>query len=239
MRALSERLQRNSNPEFTPSERKDFLDYFLEAQKEKPEVVDNGLLINYLLVNLFAGGDTTAITLGACIYYVLKTPQVYEKLRAELDAADLSYPVKWSEARNLTYLDAVLTEASRVHSGVGMMLERVVPKGGLTLPDGRFIPEGCIVGMNPWVVHRNKEHFGPDAEEFVPGRYLKGDSETEEQFALRVTKMKVANLTFGAGVRTCLGKNLTRFESSKFIATLFKHYDVSLNTPTTQVSRSS
>jgi Fe-S cluster assembly ATPase SufC len=34
----------------------------------------------------------------------------------------------------------------------GLMLERIVPKGGHTLPDGRFVPEGTTVGMNPWVI---------------------------------------------------------------------------------------
>lgn len=227
--ALAERLERNRTGNISQSDRKDFLDYFLAAQRDKPDVVDDGLLINYLLINLFAGGDTTAITLGATIYYVLKHPEVYKKLRLELDNTELSYPAKWSEARNLPYLNAVLNEAARLHAGVGMILERVVPSGGCALPDGRFIPEGSIIGMNPWIIHRNTDYFGRDANVFNPNRYLKTDDESDEQFAIRSSKMKQANLTFGSGVRTCLGKNLSRFESTKFIATMFAYYDVSLN----------
>lgn len=32
------------------------------------------------------------------------------------------------------------------------------------------------VGVNPWVVHRDKEVFGDDAESFRPDRWLKNDS---------------------------------------------------------------
>lgn len=50
-----------------------------------------------------------------------------------------------------------------MHPGVGLPLERVVPPEGLKLPDGRFIAAGTAVGMNAWVVHREKEIFDPDA----------------------------------------------------------------------------
>lgn len=37
-----------------------------------------------------------------------------------------------------------------MHPAVGLLLERHVPKGGIILA-GHFLPEGSIVGMNPWV----------------------------------------------------------------------------------------
>lgn len=37
-----------------------------------------------------------------------------------------------------------------MHPAVGLLLERYVPKGGVELA-GKYIPEGTIVGVNPWV----------------------------------------------------------------------------------------
>lgn len=77
-----------------------------------------------------------------------------EKLVGEIDEAatraDFGEFVSWKAAKQMPYLDAVIKEALRMHPAVGQLLERHVPEGGATF-DGHFIPEGTIVGMNPWV----------------------------------------------------------------------------------------
>lgn len=57
--------------------------------------------MGYLLVNLLAGADTTAITIRAIFYYVLRNPEVYKKLEAEVVAADLGRVAPYSAARAL------------------------------------------------------------------------------------------------------------------------------------------
>jgi cytochrome P450 len=52
-----------------------------------------------------------------------------------------------------------------------MLLERIVPVGGATF-DGVFLPGGTIVGMNPWVVTRDRNVYGEDATEFRPERWI-------------------------------------------------------------------
>ena len=64
----------------------------------------------------------------------------------------------------------------RLHSGVSYPLERVVPQGGAKIC-GQFVPEGTVVGVNAWVVHRNKDIYGSDAEQFRPERWLDADEE--------------------------------------------------------------
>lgn len=176
---------------------------------------------------MLAGSDTTAITLRAIVYYVLKNPDVHHKLLQELDAANLRVPVPYRAVQSLLYLGAVIEEATRMHPAVGLLLERVVPAQGLTLPGGRFIAPGTIVGLNAWVVHRDKIVFGQDAESFNPERWLQGPDETTTEFESRRSRMREANLTFGGGNRVCLGKNLSTLEIYKFIATLFLIYQVS------------
>lgn len=215
-----------------PEKQKDFLDYFVKLKDENPGVIDVNQIISFLLINILAGADTTAATLCAIVYYVLKNPRVHQKLQEELDCSGLTIPASYDEAIKLPYLSAVIRETMRMHPGVGLPLERVVPQSGLTTPDGTVLPPGTIVGMNPWVVHMDKTTFGQDAASFVPERWLQSPLESEEEFKTRTTSMKNADLTFGAGKRACLGKNVSLLEIYKIIPLLFMKYDMRLVDPT-------
>lgn len=211
----------------------DMLDGFLEIQKANPENFPDNAVVGSILVNMMAGADTTAILLKSIVYYTLKNPKVYKKLQEELDSAKLSQPITHAAASTLPYLDAVIRESARIHPGVGLLLERIVPAGGLTLSDGTVIPPGTIVGMNGWVIHQDKQIFGQDAASFNPDRWLRdvASGETEEEFQSRHAAMKAADLTFGAGNRICLGKNISLLETYKVVARLFLNYDMSLADP--------
>lgn len=138
------------------------------------------------------------------------------------------YPVPYKNAKDIPYLAAIISEALRVHPPVGSMLERVVPTEGLRLPDGRFLPPGTLVGMNAWVLNADKAIYGPDADQFVPERWLPRDGETAAEWEDRKRKMRETDLTFGAGKRVCLGKNVGVAEVYKLTATLFSLYKVSV-----------
>jgi cytochrome P450 len=66
---------------------------------------------------------------------------------------------------------------------------------------GEHIPGGTIVGCNAWVVHRRPEIFGEDVDIFRPERWL-------EASPAQLKEMKATMFQFGAGARTCIGKNI-------------------------------
>ncbi|KAK6831801.1 hypothetical protein RU639_002886 [Aspergillus parasiticus] len=175
--------------------------------------------------NIMAGADTTAISLSAVIYSLLKNPGAETKLREEIDtlaaAGKLSNPVTFEQARHMPYLQACLKEALRVHPAVGRPLLRVVPPEGLTIA-GQYFPGGAIVGVNAWVAHYNEDIFGRDAATFRPERWLESDKE-------KLSVMEQSLLTFGAGVRTCIGKNLSMLEMSKVIPELYRQFEFELS----------
>jgi cytochrome P450 len=192
--------------------------------------VDDDQIVNWLMLNILAGGDTTSATMRAIVYYLAKNPDNYQRLQKELDAAKLSLPAQWKDLTGLTYLDAVVREGIRYNPGIAMVFEREVPEGGFVLPepDGRFIPAGTKVGINPAVTNRDREVFGADAEEFNANRWLQQKGESADAFDARVRRMRdVAEFTFGAGNRVCMGKSLARLELYKLFATLYSLYDVS------------
>ncbi|KAM0543294.1 hypothetical protein ACHAPJ_012378 [Fusarium lateritium] len=220
-------IERAAKQEVRP--RKDFLDNFLEAKQLFPDIVTDNEVVSYLMMNVLAGADTTAIVQKSITYNILKHPDVLAKLREELDAANLSFPPAHAETKDLPYLNAVIKEGQRMHPVIGGILERIVPAGGLTLPDGRFIAPGTKVGINPWVSSRNTQIYGSDAEVYRPERWLKAKDETEDAYNARLKMMKDADFTFGNGNRICVGRNLATVELHKMTSTLFSRFDIELD----------
>lgn len=232
LNSLITRMQ-GKDPNFNPAT-PDYLQHFLESKSTHPDLVDDGIIMGYLLVNLLAGADTTAITIRAIFYFCLRHPATFRRLAAEVRAAGFATdkPAPYAAARQLPYLEAVVREAMRLHPAVGMPLERWVPAGGLTLPGGGgYVPKGAVVGMNAYVVGRNKGVWGQDADEFRPERWLRAEGESEEGFKARLQRMNAADLTFGGGSRVCSGRNLALVEVYKVVATLVNRYEIELEDP--------
>lgn len=221
----------NGEDKHDPS-KPDFLDRYLEAQKQDPEVVDVYRILSYILVNLAAGADTTAVCLRSVIYLSLKHPAVWKRLESDITSAKFSTcPVSFAEARKLPYLEAVIRESLRYLPGNCFAQERKVPAGGLTLPNGSSVPPGTEIGFNAYVMHRNKEVWGADAEEFNPDRWLQGSNESKDAFNARLLEMNNADLSFSAGSRKCIGMNVGKMELYKTIATLIRLFDIELADP--------
>ncbi|KAI4127866.1 MAG: hypothetical protein LQ347_004420 [Umbilicaria vellea] len=200
------------------SDHRDLLDKLVETQKGKPNEMNDMAVLSMATSNIFAGSDTTAISVRSIIYYLLKNPEYKRKLVEEIDAkkkeGSLTVPVTLEQTKQMPYLQACMYEALRCHPAVGMSLPRVTPAGGIEI-DNRFIPAGTIVGVNPWVVHRDTQVFGEDVEAFRPDRCLKDVTGDMERFFF----------AFGSGA------HLSWMEMSKLIPTLFMHFELELTQP--------
>ncbi|KAK3902853.1 cytochrome P450 [Staphylotrichum tortipilum] len=173
----------------------DFLTKFMRKHFASPETFTSYHALAGCVSNMVAGSDTTSISLSAVVYHVLRTPGVWGRLRAEVDQVcprEAGRNITFAKSLEMTYLQAVVKEALRVHPATGLPLERVVPEGGVTV-GGVFFPEGATVGINSWVEHSNKSIFGGDADVFNPDRWLTADK--ERLSAMNRHWMPVSNLT--------------------------------------------
>ena len=136
----------------------------------------------WIATNIGAGSGPTATILRAIFYNLLKHPQTLQKLVGEIQAAaqagKLSKVATWKECQNLPYLEACVKEAERIHPAIGLPLERIVPAKGATIC-GQYFQGGTVVGINAWVIHRDKVIFGDDAENWRPERWLCGKVERQ------------------------------------------------------------
>ncbi|KAI9807009.1 MAG: hypothetical protein M1833_002667 [Piccolia ochrophora] len=165
------------------------------------------------LIQILAGSDTTATSIRATFLYIITHPQVYAKLKYEIDEAIReqrvsSAIIRDSEAKELPYLQACIKEGLRMWPPVTSLMEKEVPAGGDVL-DGRYIPGGTRIGYCAWGLQRRKDVYGENAEIFYPERWLDA---TEDDLA----KMNsVHSLIFGYGRWSCLGKSVALIELDK------------------------
>ncbi|EXJ73163.1 uncharacterized protein A1O5_04313 [Cladophialophora psammophila CBS 110553] len=240
-RLLKERLRELKEDRAEDKEDKlnkpDFLSRFLKIRKadtEGDETLTDAQILSNLFMNINAGSDTIASTLRAIFYHLLKNPVSLSLLITELDSAAAQKKISspsptWNETQqSLPYLCAVVREGLRMNPALSLPLERIVPKEGLTLQheDGThtFLPHGTVLGINPWVFHRSPQVFGPDAEAWNPGRWL-SDKERETK------NMEHSLLSFGAGKRSCLGKNIAMLELHKLVPALLMKFSIELDEP--------
>jgi cytochrome P450 len=200
----------------------DLLGRYMEEGKRDPEFITDRQVMGFTASNIFAGADSTAITLRTIFYYLLRQPETMRKLMAELNRASFDREggiMGWKEARELPFLTAVVQESLRIFPAVGVPLERIVPAAGVEVC-GHFIPAGTIIGASAWPLHRKESIFGDRTEDFRPERWI----ETSESQKLL---MNNALFTFGMGSRTCIGKNISFLEIYKLVPTILKKFEVS------------
>lgn len=241
---MSERLsETNSDPEKSLSSngtpaRADLLSMFLKAQQTRPDFMTDQRVLTMAVSMAFAGSETTAISLAAVFYYLLRNPSTYRTLQAEIDTAiregkigtSPTGLITWSESQTLPYLDAVIKESFRLHPAAGLPLERITPPGGITIQN-HHIPGGITVGCSAWVIHRHIPTFCPShnptaypIESFIPERWLDCSAPQRKE-------MEATLFQFGAGSRTCIGKNISLLEIYKLVPSFLRRFEVEFDRP--------
>lgn len=193
----AKQLQRYQGKDSDSNELPDMLDRF-KRFKDGEQVMSDSELLSHAVSNIFAGSDTTAASLRAIFYYLCRTPSTYTKVLAELDKAaqegKLSDPVTFAEAQELKYFQAVVKEALRMHPAVGLLLERVVPRGGAEV-GGMWLAGGTVVGVSPWVAARDKEVYGEDSGKFRPERWLDANEQELKAMERNFLAVSILNST--------------------------------------------
>ncbi|KAI0966082.1 cytochrome P450 52E2 [Xylaria arbuscula] len=169
-----------------------FLDELIKSGESDEVICD------HLLSIFTAGRDTTTSVLSYLFFELSRRPDIVLTIRDEINNLGTENPT-WEDLRSMKYLNWTLKEALRLNPPVASntreaVRDTILPRGGGK--DGKspvFVTKGTYLRYIPWVMHRRKDIFGDDAEEFRPERW-------ED---LRVTYEYVP---FNAGPRICIGQ---------------------------------
>lgn len=204
-------MQRLANDQ---TEHKDFI-YYILKQKEKYNLHENEIVLNGALF-IVAGSETTANLLSGLFARLIWNPDKYKKLCDEIRSSfNSEEEINYHRTSQLTYLNACLEEALRIHPPVPTGLLRTVPKSGDTI-DGHWVPGGVSVSVNGWAASHNPINFR-DCDSFIPERWL------DDAYA---SDHKKAMQPFSLGPRGCIGKNLSYMEMRLIVSRLLWNFDV-------------
>lgn len=232
-------LAKRKDPE-EKTEYRDLLNSLIEARAQNPDKLGEGDVFAIAHGAIFAGSDSTASTMQSFFSNILNNKHVYSKLVSEILAADLSEMIAYNESQNLPYLQACLKETMRMRPAVGLNIERLVPHGGAEI-DGCKLPGGTHVSVNCWVLHRDRQVFGEDADVFRPERWLDADKDklkTMDRCMFQVSTSACCQLDsntnarqFGGGSHVCIGRHLALLEMNKVIPEILRRYEIEAVTP--------
>jgi len=212
--------RRSDGPPATDDDR-DLLDVLMSIREEDGTPKFSTDIVTGMFISMmFAGHHTTSGTAAWTLIELLRHPRELAAVQAELDELYAhGEEVSYQALRAMPRLESAIKEALRLHPPLILVL-RVV-KEEIEVEGFRIAP-GKLVGASPAVSNRIPEDF-PDADAFVPERYLEPRAEDR------------ANpwtwIPFGAGRHRCVGAPFAMMQLKAIFSVLLRHWDFELAQP--------
>ncbi|KAK1613515.1 benzoate 4-monooxygenase cytochrome P450 [Colletotrichum phormii] len=207
-----------------PPDRPDVFSWILEEYQslKNPTWQDTLNLYGDAYLIIVAGSDTTAASLTCLFFELAQKPDVYQRVREEIDDyfAQNAEP-EHSALSKLPYLQACIDETLRLHPPVPSGVQRMTPPEGIDI-DGTFIPGDIIIQVPTHTMFRGKsqkidERLFPQPNDFIPERWT-----TRPDLA----RDPAAFVPFGTGKYSCVGKQLGLMEIRYCASQIINRYDV-------------
>ena len=177
-------------------ERSDVLSLLLQARDEEGRPMTDVELRDELITLLLAGHETTATTLAWIWERVLRHPGVHDRLRE--DPGDQEY------------VEAVIEESMRLRPVLHFAMRQVKEPFEL----GKWtIPPGTRIGTSIYLTNIREEDY-EHAREFRPERFVGVKPDTYSW------------ISFGGGIRRCLGASFAMYEMKVVLRTMLEHVEL-------------
>ncbi|KAH7407469.1 cytochrome P450 [Cadophora sp. MPI-SDFR-AT-0126] len=162
-----------------------------------------------------AGFGTTAMTIAGILQHLMRNPEMYKRLQAELTALSPNKIEMMTvyQIENLPYFEACIKEGIRVVCASPLRMPKVAPEEGYKF-GGYHVPAGTTVSSSNYF-RCYDEKFYPEPFRFIPERWM-----TEESKALNASW-----LPFAKGNRSCIGQHMSMVETKLFVAHFVRRFE--------------
>ncbi|KAL0731824.1 hypothetical protein Bca4012_027918 [Brassica carinata] len=202
----------------------DLLSLFINLDTTKYELLnpsDDKFLKDFTVGFMAAGRDSTASGLTWFFWNLSENPKVLTKILQEmktnLPPTTGSNVQDTSHLNKLVYLHCALSESLRLFPPIPF--ERKSPIKPDVLPSGHKVKPAANIMFFIYAMGRMKTIWGEDAMEFKPERWISETGGFKHQPSYKF-------LTFNAGPRTCLGKNLAINLMKAVIVEILQNYEI-------------
>jgi len=179
----------------------------MNARDEDGSGMSDKQLRDEVLTFLLAGHETTALALSWTFHLLGQSPEVEEKLHAELHQVMGGRAPEFSDLQALPYTDRVIKESMRLYPPAWSLARTAIADFELR---GYTIPAGANIVMSQWIMHHDPKYFN-DPAKFNPDRWLDPAMQKLPRFAY---------FPFGGGPRQCIGNSFAMMEAVLLLATI-------------------
>src|SRR6185436_7134071 len=185
----------------------------IEAAVNDPTMpeFDQQQAIDELKQYLWAGTETTALTLAWALYETARHPEAAERIRKEGEQVYGDREPTAADYSALAYTRAVIQETMRVYPPIWMLI-RVAAKPDVI--EGKEIRVGDRIALFSYGVHHSAKYW-PDPEAFSPERWL-GDAAKK--------RIPYTYIPFGGGKRSCIGGAMSQVENTLALSILLRRF---------------
>jgi cytochrome P450 len=224
-KAIVERQGYNASP------KRDFLALIVEASnelkrdcegnQEKERDVDQ-MLSDTMMAILFAGYDTTSITLTYALYLLSQHPEIEKHCLEEIE----------SSPEDLIYCKGVIMETLRMYPPATIVPRTLLQP--IKISGGFVVPEGTQVFIPVWLIQQDPKLF-PRPDEFRPDRWVRREGpdrwvereETDMSSSDVPPAFRKAFFAFSGGARSCPGQRFAIQEAVVVLAGILKDFKFS------------
>ncbi|XP_037834489.1 cytochrome P450 1A1 isoform X2 [Kryptolebias marmoratus] len=181
-----------------------------EDNKET-SLLSNSQIIRTVIDIFGAGFDTIFAGLQWSLLYLIKFPDIQDKIHQEIDdhIGSARLP-RFSDKPKMPLTEAFIHEVFRHSSYVPFTIPHCTTRDAIL--NGYFIPKDTCVFINQHQVNHDVDLWG-DPEKFRPERFLGPSGQLNKELTEKV-------LIFGVGKRRCVGDGFARLEMFVFLTTL-------------------
>ncbi|QJC87676.1 bifunctional P-450/NADPH--P450 reductase [Bacillus inaquosorum] len=201
--------ERRSNGD---QDEKDLLARMLNVEDpETGEKLDDENIRFQIITFLIAGHETTSGLLSFAIYYLLKHPDKLKKAYEEVDRVLTDAAPTYKQVLELTYIRMILNESLRLWPTAPAF--SLYPKEDTVIGGKYPITTKDRISVLIPQLHRDRDAWGADAEEFRPERF-----EHQDQVPHHAYK------PFGNGQRACIGMQFALHEATLVLGMVLKYF---------------
>ncbi|EEE53501.1 hypothetical protein OsJ_36666 [Oryza sativa Japonica Group] len=195
-------------------EKKGVIDALLALQETDPDHYTDNVVKGIILSLLFAGTDTSALTIEWAMAQLVTHPETMKKARAEIDAnVGTARLVEEADMANLPYIQCVIKETLRLRTAGPVIPAHEAMED--TTVGGFRVARGTKVLVNAWAIHRDGDVWDAP-EEFRPERFVDSDAGGA---------VTAPMMPFGLGRRRCPGEGLAVRVVGVSVAALVQCFD--------------
>jgi len=160
---------------------------------------------------LWAGTETTALTLAWALYLVSKHPEAADRIRAEGRTVCGDREPTAADYSALTYTRAVIQETMRIYPPIWGLIRVAAKEDEI---GGKPVKPGDRIVLFAYGAHHNPAYW-ENPEAFMPERWM-------DDAARKRTKYTY--LPFGAGKRSCIGGAMSQVENTLALQSLLRKF---------------